>query len=615
MKISPRRLILFSLLVLLVAALLVWRLFDLQILTGAKYFYLSQNTLLRKSRMEAPRGRVLDRRGRVLIENKPYFSLSLHLPQAQDLASSLKSAALLLEEDPQQIRDRFDRLKKRLRGQSVVLAERLSWQQLASIRGKLSVWATAPQDKQRDVRGLKLEQRFERVYPYGESLGHLLGYVRQVSAKDFTEWEAREPGRLGPRSQVGMKGVEKKWDSALRGFDGFERVLTNALGQPVDLSQWSLEPWWQDVPTQRGEDLRLSVDAALSQVAYDALGDHTGAAVAMDPKNGEILLMVSKPAYHPDVFQGRLLPEVWATLRDHPDKILLNRPLQGAYPPGSTHKIVTAVAALAEGKLKLSEKISCPGHYQLGNRKWGCWLRSGHGPVDLIKALKYSCDVFFYQVGRRLGPDKLAHYAKELGLGAKTGVLADAERSGLIPTAAWKQERKGKAWQAHDDLGNAIGQGYNLVTPLQNALMMARFANGGKAIRPTLLKQSLEEATPPKIMGALAPKHYEAVRQGLIQVVNSPDGTGKKARVPGVRVAGKTGTAQVVSLVKSKQGGHKNQDHAWFVAYAPVEDPEIAVAVLVEHGRSGGSAAAPVAQKILQAFFDSQKHADKIVRR
>lgn len=602
------RLILFSLFMIAIAILLGGRLFELQILKGKSYFHLSQNTLLRKTRIEAPRGQILDRHGRVLAENQARFSLNLNLNQVQDLEESLTNVADLLGVELPLLRSRFIRQKKRARDATVVLAESLSWEQVARLRGKLSEWATIPQKKPKNISGIKLEVSFQRLYPYGEVLAHLLGYIRQVNAKDLAAWEAKAPGRVGPRGKIGMKGVEKTWDEKLRGFDGFEMTLTNALGQPVDLSEWNMEPWWKNVLPQRGEDLQLSVDAELSQVAYEALGDHSGAVVALDPQNGEVLVMVSKPAYSPEVFQGRLSPEVWASLRDHPDKILLNRPLQGSYPPGSTHKIVTAVAALAEGKLTLSERISCPGYYQLGKRKWGCWLRSGHGSVNLAEALKHSCDVFFYQVGQRLGPDVLAHYAKLLGLGEKTGILRDSERSGLIPTRAWKEKDQHQPWQAHDDLGNAIGQGYNLVTPLQNALMIARFA-GAKAIEPTLLKQDEKQDHFKKLSWKLKPEQYQVVKQALIEVVNGVGGTGKRARVPGVTVAGKTGTAQVVSLEKSQQGGRKNQDHAWFVAFAPAEDPQIALAVLVEHGRSGGGVAAPVAQKVLQAFFAAKKTA------
>ncbi|MDX1386930.1 MAG: penicillin-binding transpeptidase domain-containing protein, partial [bacterium] len=256
----------------------------------------------------------------------------------------------------------------------------------------------------------------------------------------------------------------------------------------------------------------------------------------------------------------------------------------------------------AEGKVSPEEKIACHGHYRYGGRNWGCWNRGGHGSLNLAQALKHSCDVFFYKLGERLGPDRLAHYAGLLGLGAKTGVLADYERSGLIPTSEWKQKRHKNPWKNSDNLGNAIGQGYNLVTPLQNALMVGRFANGGKRIQPKLLRK--ESETPdPLLDWNINEKQFAFLKEALVQVVEGPGGTGKNARLSGIHVGGKTGTAQVVGLERKGKVKGNSEDHAWFVAFAPAENPEIALAVLVEHGGGGGAVAAPIAQKVLAAYF------------
>jgi penicillin-binding protein 2 len=434
----------------------------------------------------------------------------------------------------------------------------------------------------------------------GEVFGHLLGYVREAGAEAIKEWEEKEPGRVGPGDKVGIKGVEKTFDDRLRGRDGFRPRLVDARGHAVDFKALGLEALAQDVPATPGQDLRLTVDADLNEVAYQAFGDKVGALVALDPKNGEVLAWVSKPSYAPDLLSKKISPDQWRELRDNPDNILLNRPIQGAYPPGSVYKIVTALAALSEGKIDFKEKITCPGYYRWGGRNWGCWNHAGHGAVNLLEALKYSCDVFFYKLGERLGPDLLEKYARSLGLGDKTGVLADTERSGLIPTADWKVKKVGEEWKNSDNLGNAIGQGFNLVTPLQNALMVARFANGGKKILPHLL---MEESVPsPEALSwKITPEQYEQLREALHQVVDGAGGTGHNARVPGISVGGKTGTAQVVSL--DNKGKGKHTDHAWFVAFAPVEDPQIAIAVLVEHGGSGGKMAAPIAQQVLAKFF------------
>jgi penicillin-binding protein 2 len=346
------------------------------------------------------------------------------------------------------------------------------------------------------------------------------------------------------------------------------------------------------------------------EAAYEAFRGQVGALVALDPRDGAVLAWLSMPSYDPTDLSGPLSSSRWAAFKEDPDKILLDRPTQAAYPPGSVHKILTALAALAVGKTDFQETVYCPGYYQSGNRRWGCWNPKGHGRVNLKKALMVSCDVFFYKLGERVGPDPIAAVARLFGLGARTGVLADSEREGLLPTEAWKWKSKKEKWTVGDSLGTAIGQGFNLVTPLQNALMIARFANGGKKITPRLL---MESPSQPHALRAeaesspfgVAPRDYEEIRQALTAVVNSPGGTGGAARLQEVLVAGKTGTAQVIGHeFKGKvAAGVRTENHAWFVAYAPERAPEIAVAVLVEHGGGGGGVAAPIAKRILEAYF------------
>ncbi len=603
--------------IFLAGLILSWRLVDLQILQGERYLQFSQSNVLRSSRITAPRGLILDREGRILVENQSAFFLTLDLSQVKRLDHTVTAAAFLLQKTRDEILALIDRQKKKSLTSRLVLGGPFSEAELARLRGKMSRIQTEGESAY-DLNGLDLSLRYQRVYPWGAIGGHLLGYVREVSAKDLEIWEKREPGRVGPGDEVGVAGIEKAFDALLRGYDGWHRRIMDALGKEVDPTLWDLEGWSQEIAPQPGKNLRLTLDAALNQTAYEALGDHVGAVVALDPRNGEVLVMASKPSYDPKELSGVLTPEKWSRYRDDPNHILLHRPLQSAYPPGSTYKIVTAWAALAEGKVNFNERIVCKGSYAVGGRSWGCWNRRGHGAVNLTEALKGSCDVFFYQMGERLGPEKLAQYAHFFGLGKKTGLLFDSEREGLVPTSEWKQEHRHESWTRGDNLGNAIGQGFNLVTPMQAALMIARFANGGQAIEPHLIfSENTAYGLPEKASSdvkrekpspskGLSPALYKKLREALVEVVEGSGGTGKRAQVRGIRVGGKTGTAQVISLEKKGSIGLKTEDHAWFVAFAPAEAPRIAIAVMVEHGGGGGAVAAPIAQRVMAQFFDRE---------
>lgn len=599
MGLRPTRLGLLAVLIAAVAAIISLRLVQLQAIHGSKYENLSRGNALRKIRVPAPRGQVVDRVGRSLIENQANFVFTVNLSQIKDLNRALHTLEFLLDLPKEDLREQLVKHRKYPKFTPIPVLTQMVPDQIDAIRGRM-VRIQTENLSEYSLEGLNLELRYERVYPYRNILGHLLGYTREVGPKAMAQWEVREPGRVGLGTKIGFKGIEKRFEDQLRGYDGFHYAVVDSLGRAVDLEALGLEDWFQDQGAKPGETLQLSIDAELTQVAHEAFGDRVGALVAMNPQNGEILAWVSQPSFTPDLLSGRVPQSLWESLRDHPEHILLNRPTQAAYPPGSTHKIVTALAGLAEGKIDFKEKITCHGHYLAGGRKWGCWNRSGHGALNLTQALKYSCDVFFYRLGERLGPDKLADYAQRLGLGAKTEILSDYERPGLIPTSAWKELKRGEAWRRTDNLGNAIGQGFNLVTPLQNALMMARFANGKTAVQATLLKDAPGSEPGPLQLG-LDSEAYEKLKEALVQVVEGPGGTGGRARLEKVHVGGKTGTAQVVSL--ERKGGRKTEDHAWFVAFAPAESPEIAVAVLVEHGGGGGAVAAPIAKKVLEHYF------------
>ncbi len=603
MEVDRRRLGLFSLLVLLFFGLALFRLADLQLLNGEKYLRFSRMNTLREIPIPAPRGKILDRQGRVLADNRPRFTLRLNLAQVKDLKVAQRSLAYLLQADAETLTQKLQPKRGASLLAPVTVAEDLSRDDVARIKARMTrVRAGAETDL--DLNGVELVVQFERVYPYRDKAGHVLGYVREVGEKELAEWEKREPGRVNPGDDVGVAGVEKTFDAELRGFDGSRRTLVDALGREADLSEMGMEGLLSEVPARAGDTLRLSIDAHLMEVGVAAFGDKVGTLVALDPRNGEVLAWISRPSYDPEALTGTISAALWKELRDNPDNVMLNRPIQGAYPPGSTYKIVTAIAGLAENETDFQQTINCPGYYLFGGRKWGCWNKKGHGKVDLRRALISSCDVYFYKLGEKLGPDRLAHYAKLLGLGQKTGLLSEAEREGLIPTREWKEKTRKEKWAPSDSLGIAIGQGFDLVTPLQNALMMARFASGGKEIEPRLLVEPDAPKAQPLPWG-ISDEEFTKLRDTLVAVVEEGGGTGGKAKIPGIKVGGKTGTAQVVgheSLAKGIAKG-KTGDHAWFVAFAPAEKPEIAVAVLVEHGGHGGAVAAPIAQKVMMEYF------------
>lgn len=622
MEAYRKRLLGFALLILAFFGLALYRLVDLQLLQGEKYLRFSQINTIRELPIPAPRGKILDREGRVLADNRPSFTLRLNPSQVKNAQRAQRTLAYLLELPLEAVQERLTAKKANSLLAPAIVAKDLSRDEVAKIRARMTRVHTG-MEPDLDLNGVELVVHFERVYPYREKVGHVLGYVREVSDKELKDWEAREPGRVRPGDDVGVSGVEKAFDLELRGYDGYRQTLVDATGREADAGDLDLKAMLRDQPAIAGNTLQLTLDARLMEVAAEAFGDEVGALVAMDPRDGAILAWVSHPSYNPEHLTGTIPKALWKELQEHPGNILLNRPSQAAYPPGSTYKIVTAIAALAEKETDFKETINCPGYYMFGGRRWGCWNKKGHGRVDLHRALVSSCDVFFYKMGERLGPDRLAHYAKLLGLGKKTGVLADSERDGLIPTREWKEKARKEKWAPSDSLGIAIGQGYDLVTPLQNALMIAQVGNGGKKIVPHLLaettdpdgkKTSIAPERAESLPWGISDKEFAEVRRALIDVVAGAGGTGAKAKIPGITVAGKTGTAQVVGYetMHKVAKGVKTGDHAWFVAFAPAEDPQIAVAVIVEHAGHGGSVAAPVAQRVMAEYFRGQAPAAEV---
>ncbi len=600
---------------LLFLCVVTFRLIALQAIKGEQLHRVSTSQPVMRTRIEAPRGKILDRNGKVLAESRPYFILEVLPAQIKNKQSAIRTLSYLLSWSEEQVKNQWKNQNQLNSHGPIVIAKKLNRDEVARIRGKMSQLLTLP-DKSFDLSGVVFGIAYERVYPYGNLGGHLLGYLKKPNLKQRIQWDAKDPHRLGPNAQIGIVGVEKKFDEILRGYDGFHFAFVDAQGREIVQEELGISLKVQDIPVKPGQDITLTLDINLMQIAANSFAGRIGALAALNPQNGEILALISQPSYDPKELSGSLSPDAWKRLQEDPNHILIHRAIHAAYPPGSTYKIITALAGLAEGKTQVQEKIHCPGHYQHGNRRWACWNRSGHGPVNLHQAIKYSCDVYFYKMGERIGGDRLAHYARLLGLGKKTGILDSAEeRSGLVPDSLWKKKHRHQDWKSTDDLLTSIGQGANLVTPLQNAVMMAQFANGGQEIQPHLLRfiqnppnqmSPLSFSKKKKIDWGINKKQYQWIYDALLAVVESEDGTGKRARVEGLTVGGKTGTAQVVSLERKDKIAGKSGDHAWFVAFAPADAPEIALAVLVEHGGGGGAVAAPIAQKVLEAYAHSK---------
>ena len=579
-------------------AVLISRLWFLQVQQGEKYSKLADSNRVRYLEIAAPRGNILDSMGRAIVTNRPSFNVVWVREDNRLDDELLKKMAAILETDVSDLLARIRKMAGTPGHIPVRLAENIDWNKVAYI-----------ENNRMDLPGIRIEVVPLRVYHYGNLAAHIIGYLGEINEKELKK---SKEGEYRGGDLIGKMGLERLREKDLRGEKGRNYMEVNALG----FEQRSLK----GVQPLPGNDLQLTIDMDLQRVAEDimAADEKSGAVVAVDVNSGRILAAASAPTLELDKFIGGISYKNWRAMLDNPRHPLINKIVQGQYPPGSTYKMVTAAAGLGEGVITPDSIIYCPGHYKFGNRIYRCWKHSGHGAVDLNRALSESCDVYFYQVGQRLGVDRLAKYARMFGLGRKTGVEMEHEKSGLIPTAAWKKKRFGKVWQEGETLSIAIGQGFDLVTPLQLAFVTATVANGGTLYKPGLVEQVRDpdgkviERFEPEIVDRLSGqgRNLALIRKGLTEAVNGRHGTGRRARLKdlGITVAGKTGTAQVVRLkqyrhLKDKDIPYKYRDHAWFTCFAPAENPEIAVTVLVEHGFHGGSGAAPVAKAVLEAYF------------
>jgi penicillin-binding protein 2 len=584
--------------------LLIVRLMYLQIIQGQDFSRQSEINSIRLQSVDASRGLVFDRNGTLLVDNRPSFDLSIILKDAKPVERTLKTLSDYIQIPESDLLETIRAKRGQASFKPILLRADIGRDVLAAV-----------EVHRYELPGVIVDISPRRQYIHSNSAAHLLGYLSEINPEELKcqDYLSCKGGDF-----IGKYGVERTYESYLRGQRGGRQVKVNATGQVVQVLS--------TVDAQAGHNVFLTIDYRLQQKAEELMAAKVGGVVALDPQNGEILAMVSSPAFDQNAFVSGLSQEEWNELASNSDRPMENKIIQGEYPPASTYKIVTAMAGLEEGVIDENTVFECPGFLPYGNRVFRCWRRIGHGTVNVRRALAESCDVFFYHVGIELGVDRLAWYARACGLGAPTGVDLNPESSGLIPSSAWKQKRIGVPWQKGETLSIAIGQGYNLTTPIQMAALVAAIGNQGVRFKPAILK-TIKTAegrviyeSQPQVAGRLpaSAKTLEIVRDGLWQVVNDRKGTGYQSRLKGIDMAGKTGTAQVVGRKKETSMAEEDladhlKSHAWFVAYAPAQQPRIAVVVMVEHGEHGSSAAAPVASEIIRTYLSGEEDQPPVV--
>ncbi|MGB0908800.1 MAG: penicillin-binding protein 2 [Nitrospirales bacterium] len=580
------RLVLIKVGILLLIALLGLRLWQLQIRDGQDYQEMAKDNRTRSIILEPARGLLYDLHGQLLANNVPSFNLYVSLEDVKNRDALFEELTRLLPFSQKDLRDKISGKNRSAR---------------VKIKGGLSLKEAAIVESHRvTLPGVFIQPEYQRNYPLGGYASHVIGYVGEISEAKLKKEEYQE---LHQGSVIGQYGVERTYDHALRGVSGQELLEVDALGhrkQSISVRK----------PTA-GDDLYMTIDIRLQRMAEDLLGEEAGAIVALDPRNGAVLILASRPTFDPTALSSGLPMSEWQALLHDVRHPLTNRTIQGQYPPGSTFKIVMAAAVLGSQTAQGSDHFFCPGGFKFGRRTYRDWKRGGHGSVELIDALAQSCDVYFYKVGNRMGIETIASYSKQFGLGEKTGIDLPSERSGLVPSSEWKRRVKGEPWYPGETISVSIGQGFMTVTPIQMAQVVAATAMNGRVVKPQLVRAIrkrgtgiMEEVTPsPSKQIAIPPEAFAQIRSGLEAVVIK--GTARRSQSSLVAIAGKTGTAQVVALRSGPQKDIPKEfrDHAWFVAYAPAENPTIAIVVLAEHMGHGGSAAAPLAKQLIEAHI------------
>ena len=581
-----------------VSFLCLWmRIWYLQILKWQYLTGLSENNRVRMVTLPASRGMIKDRNGETLVSIRPAFNLYLTPEDARNLDSSLEKLAQRISLDQEKLKKKIAQTKS---FKEVLIKGDIPREEVAFV-----------EENNMSLPGIRIRAEPLRNYVFNNLASHTLGYLGEISKASLER--LKDPAyRQG--DFVGKNGLENIYESLLRGKKGYKEVEVDVSGRELKTLR-KLSP-------ESGNNLILTLDVKIQEeleklMTETAEQNMNGSVVVMKVQTGEIIAITSKPSFDPNKFAAGISTRNWRDLLTDEWHPLQNRSIHGQYPPGSTYKIVTAIAGLGEGVIKPDTSIFCPGHFKLGRGRYRCWKKSGHGFMNLHDALVQSCDVYFYTIGHRLGIDTIAKYAKRFGLGRSTRLGLSREKKGLVPTTQWKLLNKKEPWLLGETISASIGQGFNLVTPIQQVIMMAAVANRGILLKPYLVKRiegpegQLRQEFFPEIIGQIGvdPDHLEQVRMALRDVVNGARGTGKKSRLKNIIVSGKTGTAQVVrmksdeELEKGEAIPVKYRDHAWFVAFAPYEKPVLAVAIIVEHGGHGGATAGPIAGKIFKKYF------------
>ncbi len=562
---------------------LLSRLYYLQFVHGDEFALQAEGNRAKMQLIIPPRGIISDRYGTAMAMNHVNYRLIIE-PDIRAIArETLKQLTPLMQLSEKEVKTLSEAINRRKVGIPIVVREHLSWDEVARIQYHLPELPVAT-----------IDEGQWRHYPFADHSSHLLGYVGKVSPEEVKDKED-QPLLKVPEMKIGKNGIELLYEERLQGKAGAKQIEVNASGSPVRELERK--------PPVAGDPLPLTIDNRLQEYCVERLGDESGAVVVMNVHTGEVLALVSVPAFDPNEFSKGIKYNYYESLKANKKAPLMNKAISGQYPPGSTFKMIMALAALKSGKYKESTRIYCPGSFWLGNHSFGCWKREGHGSMNMTQAIEQSCDVYFYTVAREIGIDAIAAMSREFGLGEKTGLGLSGERPGIVPSPEWKRKAGRGAWNPGETINSSIGQGDSLTTPMQLAVMTARMVNGGKKILPRLLLHEDD-----KLMGELdiPPEFLEVIHRGMHDVVNGSHGTARGSRIADEAYAfgGKTGTSQVRRLLIPGQDQSKIpwefRHHAWFVGYAPVGNPDICCSVIIEHGGGGSSAAAPVAKDVLQ---------------
>jgi penicillin-binding protein 2 len=564
-----------------------------QVAQHEKFKEMADNNHIRRIPLPAPRGVLFDRNGKILVENRNTFNIGLVREQTRNLDETLQTLAEVTGIEEAQLRETLSRRRREPSYRPIVLVENASEEQVIAVRAR--EW---------ELPGIVYQEVPARQYPASDLAAHLFGYVSEINETQLarTEYAGVEPGTL-----VGQAGIEQSYNKLLMGADGDRLVVVNSLGREINPVENG------ERPAREGTALQLTIDADVQRSIEDAFeaSGFNGAAVVLDPRNGEVLGFSSRPAYDPNAFAGGVDRATWASLNTDELKPLQNRAVQGRYSPGSTFKMAVGLAGLEEGIITPDFRVHCGGGQTFYGRFFKCWKKGGHGSLDLRHAIEQSCDVYFYTVGNMLGVDRINKWATLFGLGVRSNIDLPSEVQGLVPSTAWKaQYTKEKKWYAGETISVAIGQGQVSVTPVSMAVYVATLANGGIRVTPHLVKAA-DDGTgwkpaatpPPQSTVEVTPEKLQAIRDGMWMVVNA-GGTGGRARIVGHDVCGKTGTAQVISNTgrTAARTNRDLRDHGWFVFFAPRDNPEIAGVVFLEHGIHGPNAAS-LAHHILDTYF------------